>query len=47
MNIARERARSLAQRIRTIVDLPPQTPPASQDPQNQSSPQAPANPQNP
>jgi hypothetical protein len=47
MNIARERARSLAQRIRTMVDLPPQTPPNSPDPQNQSGRQPPASPQNP
>jgi hypothetical protein len=46
MNIARERARSLAQRIRTMVDLPPEAAPNSQNPQSQSNPQTPSNPQN-
>ncbi|MGB6199406.1 MAG: hypothetical protein WBF35_07655 [Candidatus Acidiferrales bacterium] len=44
MNIARERARSLAQRIRTSVDLPPQNQPNSPGPQNQQSPAVPAKP---
>jgi hypothetical protein len=46
LNMARERARSLAQRIRSSQDLPP-APPSSQNQQDQQAPQAPANSQNP
>jgi hypothetical protein len=46
LNIARQRARSLAQRIRSAEDLP-LGPPSSQTQQDPQAPQSPANAQNP
>jgi hypothetical protein len=47
LNIARERARSLAQRIRAMEGLPAGAQPSSDSPQSQPIPAAPAQPNNP